>query len=522
MDSVEERLRRLFRGNTQCYGQYIQNPDGSKRRAWTAAGPATDVAWDRHVAGEEVGIGISPITAHGTCHWGCIDLDDDDTDHTGLVERIQALQLPLVVCRSKSGGAHIFLFTLEPVAAAKIVSRLMKWSKLLNLENPLKSKGKRPDLEIFPKQLKIEEGQQPNWLNIPYFNAGNTNRFGFGDDGTPLSLADFVRYAEGKRQSELQTETKRVNLPVFDKNFFADGPPCLGALHQDEFIEGTRNKGIFNVGLYLKKRYAGDWEEKLDDYNQNSGSMTEPLPDDEMKGMIRSLRRAKYSYSCSEEPLKDECKPEVCANREFGVGAIKADHVLDNMPEFGQLIEHKHADTRDPSTFELPIGDYTVLLTPEQLRSVTKFTVLCFEQWSILVPSMKQATWQNILEGLLKDCMSNVLPKDAGPIGVFRFHLNEFLQTRERSDAQQDIIMGKPWEDGGKVYFRNISLGKWLKRHDCDFDLQRAFMDIADGGGGTTMLKIAGQDVNVWWMPATSVTEFTEDMEVKKHDAPEF
>jgi hypothetical protein len=44
--------------------------------------------------------------------WGCIDIDSyAGFDHQKLINKIKQFKLPLVVCRSKSGGAHVFLFT---------------------------------------------------------------------------------------------------------------------------------------------------------------------------------------------------------------------------------------------------------------------------------------------------------------------------------------------------------------------------------------------------------------------------
>jgi hypothetical protein len=52
-------------------------------------------------------------------------------DHAGLVKKIKSLELPLVVCRSKSGGAHVFLFTKEPIAAARMQEYLKASAALL-------------------------------------------------------------------------------------------------------------------------------------------------------------------------------------------------------------------------------------------------------------------------------------------------------------------------------------------------------------------------------------------------------
>ena len=62
-------------------------------------------------------LGIIPINDNSECRWGCIDIDSyAGFDHKKLINKIKNLNLPLIVCRSKSGGAHVFLFTSDYVS----------------------------------------------------------------------------------------------------------------------------------------------------------------------------------------------------------------------------------------------------------------------------------------------------------------------------------------------------------------------------------------------------------------------
>ena len=61
-------------------------------------------------------LGIIPIRDDNKCIWGCVDIDSyAGFDHKKLIDKIKEAKLPLVVCRSKSGGAHVFLFAEEPL-----------------------------------------------------------------------------------------------------------------------------------------------------------------------------------------------------------------------------------------------------------------------------------------------------------------------------------------------------------------------------------------------------------------------
>ena len=62
-----------------------------------------------HIDGGQ-GIGSIPIRSGDVCKFGALDIDVYDLDHKTLNKKIQDLKLPLLHCRSKSGGAHLFLF----------------------------------------------------------------------------------------------------------------------------------------------------------------------------------------------------------------------------------------------------------------------------------------------------------------------------------------------------------------------------------------------------------------------------
>jgi len=100
--------------------------------------------WEEHLAGKR-SLGIIPIDENNQCRWGCIDIDQYPLDHKLLVEKIRRMKLPLIVCRSKSGGAHCFLFTVTPIDAKDMQTTLQQVSAALGYGGS----------EIFPKQVKL-------------------------------------------------------------------------------------------------------------------------------------------------------------------------------------------------------------------------------------------------------------------------------------------------------------------------------------------------------------------------------
>ena len=115
---MEERVKKfksIFYGLDRAYGQY--KSDGQQvngkagGQAFIKKAPVTDQLWIDHIEGKDPSLGIIPINEDNKCIWGCIDVDKYTLDHKEIIKKINAYTLPLTVCRSKSGGAHIFLFT---------------------------------------------------------------------------------------------------------------------------------------------------------------------------------------------------------------------------------------------------------------------------------------------------------------------------------------------------------------------------------------------------------------------------
>ena len=116
-------IQELFAGFDKAYGQFEVQRTTSKGkaegRAVTVTGPVTDALWTQHLTGSGAGLGVIPLTAGNLVHWACIDIDVVTINHAELEAKIQRLKLPLVVARSKSGGAHCFVFFTEGTPAPR-------------------------------------------------------------------------------------------------------------------------------------------------------------------------------------------------------------------------------------------------------------------------------------------------------------------------------------------------------------------------------------------------------------------
>ena len=138
---IMDKFKSIFLGLEIAYGQYQPGERGDngkqKGKAFIVRGQVTDELWSNHLEGKGPALGIIPITEDNSCRWGCIDIDEYNFDHTSFIKSIRDHKLPLIVCRSKSGGAHVFLFTKENIPASHhIILACLKEHSLILITRP--------------------------------------------------------------------------------------------------------------------------------------------------------------------------------------------------------------------------------------------------------------------------------------------------------------------------------------------------------------------------------------------------
>ena len=165
-----ESFKKIFQGLERARGvTYVdkKGADGEKikGKSFILRERVTEDLWLKHLQGTEPSLGIIPINDENKCRWGCIDIDSyAGFDHKKLIDKIKSFKLPLVVCRSKSGGAHVFLFSENPVDAERMRDKLTEIKTLLGYGGS----------EVFPKQIKLKsQDDTGNFLNLICF--GNTS-----------------------------------------------------------------------------------------------------------------------------------------------------------------------------------------------------------------------------------------------------------------------------------------------------------------------------------------------------------
>lgn len=496
-------MRSLFNGYDQAYGTHGKPTQrvGAlkqeiKKTALTVRGEVTDELWEKHLKGEDP-IGIIPIRRDGTCRFGAIDVDDYDLNHVDIVKKLESLGFPFPVTRSKSGGAHIWAFFRESIPAEDVIAGL----------RDISAKIGHGGSEIFPKQSQVfwERGDFGSWINMPYF--GDT-RLAVKPNGLSFTLREFLSIAERSALSIsefatlIKKKVKKGDPSPTSLTDLSDGPPCLDHLLSAGFPDGTRNKGLFALGIYAKKKYGDKWKDKLDEFNQ--AGMQPPLASDEVAGIVKSLNKKEYNYTCNESPLCQHCNASLCRTKKFGVG---------NSEDF-PAISGLSVLTCVPPVWYVNVGDDRLELTTEEFLDYRKFHRICMERLRRSFKLMKQGTWIDMINTAMESCTDIEAPPDLGEQGEFMEHVQEFLVNRHTGTRVEDLLLGRPYnrEDEGRHYFRMKDLQAYLTRENFPMDRTKIASYIRKTGGDRDFINIKGVGTNVWWVKS-SLLQKTPDPE---------
>ena len=296
------KFQEIFEGNTSAYG--IMKLTGEVTEKGKAVAKAlikrekiTTQLWVDHLEGKEPALGIIPINENNECRWGCIDVDIYNLDHLSIMRNIKGMGFPLVTFRSKSGGAHLFLFAKEFIPASLMQSKLKAMADALGYAGS----------EIFPKQTEIlvERGDTGNFLNLPYHGGTRGLRYTFKAGGEAASLESFYSIYDEWSQTREEIENIIVKKSKVVE-IFEDGPPCLNRLAEEGFGEGSRNNALFNLAIYRQKANPDNWQDLLEDDNHKY--MDPPLKSAEVQNVIKSIGKRGYDkYRCKEQPICGVC-----------------------------------------------------------------------------------------------------------------------------------------------------------------------------------------------------------------------
>ena len=446
-----ERFRQIFTGLERAHGCTYVDKKGAdglkvKGKSFVKTEIVTDKHWEDHLNGIEPSLGIIPINENNECKWGCIDIDVyAEFNHKKLINKIKSMDLPLMVFNSKSGGAHVFLFTKDFVPAKLMRDKLISISAVLGYGGA----------EVFPKQIELKSKDDTgNFLNLPYFNHKNTVRYCFNSLGEAVTLPDFLQNVVEITPEQLQNLIIKRPSSEYD-----DGPPCLESLTREKLDDG-RDRVMFQFRVYAKKKWPESWADKLDEFNYKH--FVNPYRHDEITKFRKDNKD--YGFKCTEEPMCNHCDKQLCKTRKFGIGT--------------QLLFPQLSDLQivklDPPIYRLNVDGERVELKSEQLQEQRLFVRACMDQIHKYPPKLKPKDYDIMVTALMANPELVEAPAGASKLEQLSQHLENYCTSRTAEGAtKEDMESGNVWNKGGYHHFifgeffhKFLHRHKWSEKYD--------------------------------------------------------
>jgi len=347
-----DEFMKIFEGLDRAYGQFKRNDSRIsvkvEGKPWVEHKPLQRNLWENHLRGIGVSLGIFPLTDDGTCKGGAIDIDVDGLDYEELLKKIRELKLPLIMFRSKSGRAHVYLFMKNFTSAEEVRLVMKKFASKLGLADKLD--------RIYPMQTELGEKETGSWLNLPYFNHEEGSRYAYKDDFDAATIEEFFemhkQYAQENLDDylleEIKLPTKKVKHTSLEELFL----PC----HQNS-LQLNNNKIPTDIGRndfllhsFVWAKRAQTHTKKIEEYKHldskgllkhyNKKHFQEPLSEDEIEKTIFKSEDKEYKYLCTRPKIKKYCDPSACVRHTCGITQEQALELVEAEESLGNITQY--------------------------------------------------------------------------------------------------------------------------------------------------------------------------------------
>jgi len=479
-----EKFIKIFEGLNSAHGSFKK--DKSKLPGQKVEGShfvlreeVTNPMWDNHLKGIGQSLGIMPVNEDSKCKWGCIDVDKFELDYEEILKKIRKLSLPLIMCRSKSGCAHIFLFTTKFIPAEEIRFVLIKFAAKLGLADKLD--------RIFPIQTTFVKGGTGSWLNLPYFNHEEGTRYAYKDDFDAADLNEFfelhAQYAQDNLDQYLAEEE-----PVKEKkknNKKAKKPaymPCVDNCIEDnngKIPNGIRNDFGFQAAWFFKKSHKAisKFEGKsrtpqslLSDFNTQY--ISPPLEEKVITKLTEQLADNDYKPKCKIPGVKKYCDVSLCRRNPFGIDPefakelVSVNEVLGDIFEYGSVppIFYMNVKVNDKGE---KLKDVRVEFKGSELKDKRSY-ITKLQNFGHFPPQtlerMKQVDFSLIMQERIDKRIHIEAEAEAQQDFDFIHLVRDFLDKSQVSIDRWDLLEGACYYDQEKkvMHFRLERLYQYL------------------------------------------------------------
>jgi len=509
--TLAERFMAAFAGFDAAHGRTDISEERragkTKAKSYVVRKPLTVELVQEHLDGK-TGVGSIPINEDNKCKFGALDIDVYPLDHSALIKQLSENNVPCIVCRSKSGGAHIFFFFKEWFSAGQFRDKAAEIAAMLG-------HGK---CEIFPKQeqVLVERGDVGNFINLPYFHSEQTLRPAVLPDGDGATLEQFLDMVD-----EISVDPNEfMKLPIGGEvNLYPDYIPCVRSKLMLGVGEGERNKFAFQLGIFLKKYDEVNWKTLLEEHNAKD--FKPPLPASEIVTIQNQVEKKEWGYLCSEEPMASYCNKNICRTLKHGIGGGGT------LPTISGL----SVVMSEPRLWFLDIDGRRLELDTDELQNPRLFQRSCMEQLNFMPERAKDADWQVLINNLMDNCNQIEVPEELTYKGQFLDLLESYCTGRVQAQTVEEIMLGKPYTDAEEqvTFFRLDSLMEFLRQKKFDSytraQIQERIKEMNEGDDshGVKRFKTSSgkwKSVRVWWVPEFAAEVETPDVVIQKSEVP--
>ena len=485
---AQHSLAQIFSGREDCLGLYHLEGSSEPGKKWEGRAISypnskypdrklLPVDYELHFNGK-IALGIVPVQLDGTCRWMAIDVDDYALDHTALAKQIFKKQLPIVHCRSKSGGAHLYGLFSEPIKATDAVTLARKWCIDLGFD--------AMRTEVFPKQTKFDSPEaKGNWIIIPYFGGKQALDYAIDDNGKKVDFKDFDKYCIARLLTRGDvTDLLKSKKKVWSSDeILEQSPPCIISMMEQKFKEGDgRNNASSHLAWYYRSLdtffETDDWKDKLSDFNNEY--FDPPMGYREINQVIQNHSGGKYKARCEINPMVVLCDKPECLKRKFGIKPISE---LYGDFQFSSLTK---IDLGDDPIWKPFINGHPVSMDTSTFLNPRGARQAILAKTNILIPVMRQAEWDAVIAPLIKNALVIEQADLVSSYGKIESCFKQWIaQTIEKSRDKLKLLDGLPFYDKkeSQILFR---------MHDFVLEYRRVYKENTDDKELYMVMKSTG------------------------------
>lgn len=138
-------------------------------------------------------------------------------------------------------------------------------------------------------------------------------------------------------------------------------------------------------------------------------------------------------------------------------------------------------------------------LTTTELLDPNLFQRRCADTINSVPPVPSRIIWHKIVSDAMEKVVIIEASQDASPEGQFWEHVDKFCSGKAKAMSMEEILLGKPYEEAGRVYFRIMDLEKFLDQQRFrEFKTNKVTSLLRDHGAVHMQKKLKGKGTNIW------------------------